>query len=152
MEFDTSIRRQTLHSFDVASPLPREAFFQAVWDCCAAQGRQVGDGGAGTFWLDYSTALQVRHLCVEITDDEPGTYHVVLSSGKRPSLLWDVLMMAAALLAFWSLGKVMRPDPPAAYAAALGFAAAGALFLGIRSGKEFGKEEVGTLRKALESL
>ena len=154
MEFDTSVRLRTVESFDIASPLPQEEFIHRVWDLAAAGARNVGDGGGGTLWIDHSRGLQTRYLVVDITDDEPGTYHVRISAGTRPSYLWDVLAAAAAIAFFWCLSRVFRPGPVTSWGYWLGisFAAGTGVVLAREYGKAFGREEADKLKKAICTL
>ncbi len=163
MEFDTSVRLRTMESFDVASGMSPDEFCRSVWEAASSQSGHVGEGGGfdssegafsgASYWLDYSTRFQTRHILVEITPADPDEgYHVRISAGTTPSYLWDILAGLAALAAAWCLGKVFRPAPAVGFYFDLAASAAVLVWLAFEYGKAFGSEEAGKLKKAILSI
>ena len=65
----------------------------------------------------------------------------------------DVLLMALALAAFWLMGKVFVPHPPAICIAGIVACVAAALGLVLHCGKAFGAEQADFLtNKILEQI
>ena len=139
MEFDSSLKFKDLKTVFVKSDLEVEPFVGKVWDIAAGCVKNIGQAGESEMWLDYSDALRTRHLAVLVLQAEGG-FELKFRGGSRPGLMADVLLMALALAAFWLMGKVFVPHPPAICIAGIVACVAAALGLVLHCGKAFGAD------------
>ena len=153
MEFDTGVKLKPAGRLDLDLPMDFETVCSKVSDVCRGDAKEVGDSGAGEFWLDYSSALQTRHLVVNVESAGQDRYAVKFRVGRRLGRLSDVLLMACLLLAFWCLGKTVSVAPDAGYIVglALSVIAAGVIFY-FGYGKTFGREETARLSEKLRQV
>ena len=152
MEFDSSLKFKDLKTAFVKSDLEVEPFVGKVWDIASGCVKNIGQAGESEMWLDYSDALRTRHLAVLVLQAEGG-FELKFRGGSRPGLMADVLLMALALAAFWLMGKVFVPHPPAICIAGIVACVAAALGLVLHCGKAFGAEQSDFLtNKILEQI
>lgn len=150
MEFDTSLKLIPVGSLRVAPGKDYEAYLEDVGALLRSRVANVGEGGVGEFWMDYSTPLQTRHIVVNVENSSEGEYEIALRAGKRPGRLADVIVMGLALLLMWCLGKALVPDPSCWHIAGAGASAAGiAATLVFAYGKTFGNKEAAQLIEKL---
>jgi len=152
MEFDTSIKLKQLSSADISSPYGKEEFTEKVWNILSKYSSEIGEGGSGQFWLDYSTTMSTRHMVVDVDEKEPNLYHVTIRSGSRASRITDVCIVVLVLLAFWFLSKMFVPAAPWYYIAGLCASLLIAGALALFSGKSFGVSDAANLMYEIQNL
>ena len=146
MEFDTSVKLVPTGSLKVSPGKDYEAWLEDVSTILRSVAAHVGDSRAGEFWVDYSTALQTRHIVLNVEDTGEGVYEVKFRAGKRPGRLADVLVMGLVLLGMWCLSKSFVPSPLLWHVAGAVLSLAGAAGVAAYCyGKTFGRKETAQL-------
>jgi hypothetical protein len=119
-EFDTSVRFKDSKTFTVESSKSFEEICEAVGDSSTwspTGAKEMGDGGNGEFWLNYSTSFYTRYIKVNVDrpqEESDGgdrhSYNVTISSAQTMSRLSEVFLCAFVLLFAWGLSKLFSLD------------------------------------------
>lgn len=149
MEFDSNLKFKDLREIFVKSDLELEPFVSKVWDIAASKVKHVGQAGETEIWLDCSDFFRTRHISILVTPSEGG-YTLRFRGGSRQGMIADVLVVALAIAAFWLLGKIFVPDPPAICIAGLVACFAAMAVVLLYCGKAFGAEHADQMIDAIK--
>jgi hypothetical protein len=144
MEFETTIALKPVTEVFVASRESFEEFCGRLHRVLSADGRHVGDGGNGEFWVDYSDTFFTKHLVVNVSEADGG-FNLRFRRGKRFGHIGDVLIMLLILTAVYCVGKMFIPGPSLLNISGLAVSIPIILYFLNAYGRKFGTEESGEI-------